>query len=281
MRMSWRYYILILLVGIWPHLGCHQVPGDKAVQDLRPVTPIAGADKKQELTAVDITQSWLAKVDKLNNDDAIALCEKMREPGNPQALHATKKLALIYDRGNDLDRAEQEYQRILQQDPKDANALNKLGEISYRRGHWGIAEKQFTKALALKADHTEARVNLGMTLAQQGYYPAAVEEFTKVLPKAEAYCEVAFIMKLQGKLSDAIRAYEAALNLDPALPRAQSELSRLRQANPVSNVTLTTPYGQKGAVELEMTPVYTPENIGRQMMPRPTLPPLPDVDVRK
>ena len=67
MRMSWRTYVLILLFGIWPTFGCHQVPGDKSVQDLRPIQPI-GKDKKQELTAADITQTWIAKADKLNND---------------------------------------------------------------------------------------------------------------------------------------------------------------------------------------------------------------------
>src|SRR5260370_11152169 len=136
MHMSWRTYALILLVGIWPHLGCHQVPGDKSVQDLRPIQQTADKGKKQELTAADITQSWIAKAESLEKagktGEAIALCEKMREPGNPQALQATKKLALIYDRNHDLYRASQEYQRILEQNPKDADTLCNLGYLNYR-----------------------------------------------------------------------------------------------------------------------------------------------------
>jgi tetratricopeptide (TPR) repeat protein len=285
MHMSWRTYAMILLIGIWPHLGCHQVPGDKSVQDLRPIQQTAGKGKKQELTAADITQSWIAKAESLEKDgktgEAIALCEKMREPGNPQALQATKKLALIYDRNHDLDRAEQEYQRILQQSPQDADTLCNLGYLNYRRNRMGIAEKQLRSALAENPNHTYARVNLGMTLAQQGYYEASVEEFTKVLPKAEAYCEVAFILKLQGKVHDAIRAYETALTIEPAMPRANAELAKMRLTGAVPTVTLTTPYGpgQKGAVDLEEAPVHAYGGTGRLMMQRPTLPPLPDLDL--
>ena len=53
MRMSWRTFVLILLAAIWPQLGCHQVPADKSVQELRPIQQI-GSAKKQDLTAAEI-----------------------------------------------------------------------------------------------------------------------------------------------------------------------------------------------------------------------------------
>ena len=52
MRKSWRTIAMIVAFGVWPQVGCHQVPGDKSVQDLRPIQPI-GKDKKQDLTAAD------------------------------------------------------------------------------------------------------------------------------------------------------------------------------------------------------------------------------------
>jgi tetratricopeptide (TPR) repeat protein len=285
MRMSWRTYVLILLFGIWPHFGCHQVPGDKSVQDLRPIQQPDAAAKKQELTAADIAQSWIAKADKLEKDgktsDAIVLCEKMREPGNPQALQATRKLALLYDRSHDLDRAEQEYQKVLLQNPKDADALAKLGDLANRRGQWGIAYKHFSNAVYYQPDHASAWSGLGMALAQEGNYDASFEAYSKVLSKSEAYCEVAFVMKLQGKLTDAIRAYETALKLEPAMPRARAELSKVREMDPESLTTMSPVkmIGQKGAVELVEPLVRVNEGTGRQMMQRPTLPPVPDFDL--
>jgi tetratricopeptide (TPR) repeat protein len=286
MRMSWRMYLMMVLFGAWPHLGCHQLPGDKSVQDLRPLQQTAGeTPKKQELTAADITQSWLAKADKLEKDgktnEAIALCEKMREPGNPQAIPATKRIALLYDRRHDLDRAEQEYRLLLQQNPKDADVLAKLGDVYYRRGKWGAAEKLFSDAVHHRPDHVVAWSGLGMTLAQLGDYDKSFEAFSKVLPRAEAYCEVAFVLKLQGKPHDAVRAYEEALKADPAMPRASTELAKIRQVLLTDPAPMPTPFqmGQRGVVQMEEAPVRMTEETGRQMMQRPVLPALPDWDL--
>ena len=218
MRKLWRTYLMIMLFAAWPQLGCHHVPADQSVKDLTPIQQKAGADKRLELTVADITQTWLARAEQLEREgrtgEAIAICEKMREPGNPQALQATKRIALLYDRTHDLDKAEQEYQRLLSQNPDDADAHCNLGYLSYRRGQMGIAEKHLRKALALQPTHVYGNINLGMTLAQQGYYDASIEAFTKVLPKADAYCEVGFVLKLQGKPREAIQMYEAALKLE-------------------------------------------------------------------
>jgi tetratricopeptide (TPR) repeat protein len=281
MRMSRRTCLIILLCGAWPQLGCHQLPGDKSVKDLTPIQQKGGTDKKQELTAADITQTWLAKADKLEKDgkstEAIALCEKMREPGNPQAIQATRKIALLYDRLDNLDKAEREYQNLLQRDPQDADALHRLGFVSYRRGHWGTAEQFLNQALKVNPNHRYARVDLGMTLAQQGKCPESVEEFAKVLPRAEAHCQVGFVMKLQGKLREAVREYEQALAIDPTLQRARTELASLRLlvlADPATLMTTLDDPVQRGTVESVETPLPVLGGTGREIRTRPTLPPL-------
>jgi tetratricopeptide (TPR) repeat protein len=281
MHKTWRMYLIVMLLGACPQLGCHQLPGDKSVKDLTPIEQKAGTDKKQELTAAEITQTWVATADKLEKDgksgEAIALCEKMREPGSPQATQATRKIALLYDRLNDLDKAEPEYQRLLQQNPQDADALRRLGYLSCRRGQWGTAEKHLRQALALNPNDIDARVDLAMTLAQQGYNPESVEEFAKVLPKAEAHCKVAFVMKLQGKLREAVREYEQALAIDPTMQRARTELANLRMlvlADPATPITtMHDEPSRRGTVEAVNIPSPVLDVTGRQMNTRPTLPP--------
>lgn len=290
MRKSWRMYLMILLFGAWPQLGCHQLPGDKSVKDLTPIQQKAGADKRQELTAADITQTWLAKAEQLEREgksgEAIALCEKMREPGNPQALQASKKIALLYDRTHNLDKAEQEYRLLLQQNPSDADAMVNLGNVYYRRAQWFAAEKFFSDALKLKPDHAWAWASMGMTLAQQGNYAASVEAFTKKLPKADAYCEVGFVMKLQGKPREAIQAYEEALKLEPALARASAELTKLRAVVAMDSPTSANAkrdanqeWLKRGTVEQVDTPIRVIEGASRQMQVRPTLSSVLDFDV--
>ncbi|MBM3997313.1 MAG: tetratricopeptide repeat protein [Planctomycetes bacterium] len=294
MRMSWRPVAWILALGLWPQLGCHQVPGDKSVQELRPIQQTGNVAKKQDLSAADITQNaWLKNVELLEKErkttEAIALCEKMRQTGGPQALQASKKLAFLHYQNDDLDKAEHEYKLILQQNPKDADVLVKLGDIYSSRKQWGAAEKHYRDALHHRGDHAAARTGLGMTLAQLGDYTGSWGEFKKVVSDAEAYCEIAFVMKLQGKTRDAIRAYEEAIKLDPTMARAKTELSNLRRIAELElfehrkqplNVVTTPGTGKQAFVEPDAVVPVSGDGTGRSSMQRPTVAPLalPDLD---
>ena len=286
MRRSWRTFALILLFGVWPQLGCVQVPADKSVQDLRPIQQNAGSAKKQELTAADISKSMMQQAELLEKTgktgDAVAAYQKMRGSEGPDAQQATKKLALLYYRSGEMDRAEQEFLLLKQQNPKDASTLTSLGNINYQRGMWGTAEKCYRDALYHQADHVEAWTGLGMTLAQLEAYNDSVDALSKVVSKAEAYCCVARVLSQQGKRQDAVRAYETALTIDPAMQQAKMELARIQQTvrtDPPTTVTLTTHLKpeNRAVVELEDAPGFAIEGASRLMMQRPTLPPVPEL----
>src|SRR5438874_1880499 len=113
MHAAWRS-ILILLIGLAPQLGCHQLPKDTRVQDLRPIQqPDA---KPQELTAADIGQSLAAQAKALEDAqklaEAVAVYEKIRATDPAQGSFATRKLASLYLKYNELDRAEREFQLL-------------------------------------------------------------------------------------------------------------------------------------------------------------------------
>jgi tetratricopeptide (TPR) repeat protein len=280
MRKSWRNWALIGLLGLWPHLGCHQLPADKSVQDAQPNPARSESARKQELTASDITQAaWMSRVDALEKErktaDAIALCERMREPGSPYALQATRRLGLIYERMNDRDRAEKEYRAVLTQNPNDADTIAKLGDLYKARGQWGIALKFYSDAVKRSPEHVTALTGLAMVQAQLGDYQGSFEAFKRVLhSEPEAHCEVAVVLQMQGKQREAIQAYEEALRKDPAMPRAAAELAKLRQT--VGAAVIVDPVGRRGQAELMPAPLPVSETTGRSMDVRPTLalPPL-------
>jgi tetratricopeptide (TPR) repeat protein len=281
---SWQTFAAMGLVGFGSVVGCHQLPGDKSLQDLKPIQQKAGTAPRQEITAADIVQTAIAEAEALERAGktaaAIGAYEKLREPGGLHALQASKKLAALHLRDNRLDEAAQECEFVLQNNPNDADMLCNLGDVCYRRGHWGTAEKYLRLAVKNRKEFPQAWVNLAMTLAQKAEYHESIEAFKNVVPHAEAYCEVAFIMKLQGKHQDAIKAYEAALTLDPTLHRAQTEMIQLQQsrqvAPPPTKVTYTTPYApiRTGTVELEDVPIKMVRSTERIMPERITLPPL-------
>ncbi len=279
MRVSWRFTVGVLLVAVWPHLGCLHTQADKAVQDERSNAKPATA--KQEAPTPVAQAAELERAGKFR--EAIAVYEKMRSPGSPDALLATKLLAGFYLRHNDLERAEQEYRTLLRQNPQDVTMLTSLGDISCRRGHWGIAEQVYSEALRYQPENASSRSGLAMALAQQGAYGRSVEEFKKVLSEADAQCEVAFVMKMQHKESEALKAYQTALSLEPANTRARSEIALLRQKGvtdaPATIVRMTTPLHKTGYAELEPAPArVASEGMSRALEQCPTLPPLPDLD---
>lgn len=286
MRMYWRVFTFALLVGIWPQLGCHQLPTGQSVQDLRPIQVKEDAVVKQNLTAAEVGQSLLAKAKSLEDAqkfaEAVAMYEKIRATDPAQGWQATKKLGLLYLHHNELDRAEQEFEFLHKHNPRDADILCALGDISYRRGYFGSAEKYFRDAISRKPDHAHAIINLGMTLAQREQYKESLETFKRVLPAGEAHCQVAWVMNLNGKHEDAIREYQIALNFQPDLHRAKQELTQVYQTQQTATVRMTTPHrvGSRGLVELEPGNAFVAnEGSSRLMMQRPTLPPLPDFDL--
>jgi tetratricopeptide (TPR) repeat protein len=285
MRRSWRTFASMLVLGVAPLAGCVQVPADKSVHDLRPIQPGAAAAPKQELSAADISKSLLQQADLLDKtgktSDAVAAYQKMRSTNGPDAELATRRLAILYFRTGDMDRAEQEFHLLKLQNPKDAVTLTYLGNINYQRAMWGTAEKNYLDAIFYQPKHAEAWTGLGLTLAQKEAYSEAIEAFTNVVSKAEAYCCVARVMTQKGKRQDAVTAYQTALKLDPTLMQARTELARLQQTamtETPTNVTLTTHLKaeRRGSAELEDAPAQSSDGSSRLLMQRPTLPPLPE-----
>jgi tetratricopeptide (TPR) repeat protein len=113
---------------------------------------------------------------------------------NPNNLEARKILARIYARqigDPDQGRVDQamlknaidQYQRITQQDPKDAESLSALARL-YRIAHDDAsAEKAYRQVLTLDGDDEDALNGLAMVLADRGDMPGAIEMLKKVVEK--------------------------------------------------------------------------------------------------
>jgi tetratricopeptide (TPR) repeat protein len=165
-----------------------------------------------------------------NVAEAIALYEKARHTDSRVEAAATRRLAVLYDKQGQFDKARVEYEKVLQKNPNDADTLNNLGYGYYSRGQWEQAEQYLRKAVTANPRHEHAWVNLGMTLAQQQRYEQSLEAFARVLPPAETQCNLAFILTTQGKREQAKQAYAEALRLEPGLQLAQAALAKLHES---------------------------------------------------
>jgi Tfp pilus assembly protein PilF len=228
--------VYLLLASLAPLAGCQLLSRDNANPPSNgPTSPPPTASNKSELppeAAAEACRATAESLEKAGKDaEAIALYEKARQAGSHR-YEISRRLAVLYDRQGDFNKATNEYRQLLQKNPKDADLLNDFGYCYYSQGKWAEAETQLRRALSINPKHPRAWVNLGMTLAQMHKTEDSLEAFRKVVSPAQAYSNLAFILTTQGKFDDAKAVYRQALALDPELALARAALAKLETSPP-------------------------------------------------
>ena len=125
-------------------------------------------------------------------------------------------LAIKHQKTNDLLKAENIYQQILQVEPNQPVALHLLGIISYQVGKSEIAIKLFKKAIAVEPHYTEAYCNLGNVLQALGRSDEAIVSFRKAIEINPLYTEFYFsklrVYKEQKNYSEIIETSSIIIN---------------------------------------------------------------------
>ncbi len=126
-------------------------------------------------------------------------------------------LSQIPDR---LPEAIKQYETALRLKPGYAEAHNGLGAALVRRGDCAAALPHFEAALHFKPDQPDAIFNLGTCQMQVKNYLAAVPYFEAAIRIQPGFPEAHFnlagcLSKIPGRVPEAIKEYEAALQLRP------------------------------------------------------------------
>ena len=156
------------------------------------------------------------------------------------------------------------FQKALQSNPDNYDALYALGSIHFQRKEYADAERAFRRCITLRPDDGEAMNFYGRTLIELQRLPEAVDVLRKTaaLPlyatPDKAYSSLGYALSLQGDKAGAIRAYQEALKIDPpTVPRAllhlelgriymaQGETIKAREA--LAQVKALDPQGTAGA----------------------------------
>lgn len=164
--------------------------------------------------------------------NAIQLFEKARASDPATAKTANRRLAVLYDKAGEFQKASAEYEALLKANPKDVELLADYGYSFYCRGEWANAEIQLEKAVQLDPNHKRAWSNLGLTRAQLSRWEESFQAFTRAVRPADAHCNVAFVLAAQGKSEEAKAQYRQALALDPGLRLAHAALAQLENPKP-------------------------------------------------
>lgn len=123
-----------------------------------------------------------------------------------------------------LAQANQLYNTILKNDPKNVGALHMQGVLAYQAGHLQMAVDLIGQAIKLAPDDAAPHVNRGLALGALKRHDEALAHFERAIGLrpgfAEAYVNRGIILKELARPLDAIASYDQAIALQPRLAAA-------------------------------------------------------------
>ena len=163
-------------------------------------------------------------------EDAEAAYNRILEqnPDQPEALHY--KGILLHQQGRSADGIAH-LTRAISSRPPDAELFNNLGNIYRESGRTEDAVVAYQKSLAVNPQHVDALSNLGAAQLHLGAANEALAALNKAITlspgHASAHMNLGAAQRKLGRLTEAIESYQAAIALQPGLASAYSHLSRL------------------------------------------------------
>jgi tetratricopeptide (TPR) repeat protein len=142
-------------------------------------------------------------------------------PQDPEVAFASAELAY---RTLQMEKAERQFRRVVELDPRSAAALASLALVLLEQGQSQAAVDATRQAIALDPNDARLLALLGKGLLRLGRTKEAAEAVERALQGgvrgAEARATLGRARDLLGQTEAALRAFDEALRLDPQLPLA-------------------------------------------------------------
>jgi serine/threonine-protein kinase len=164
---------------------------------------------------VDPNPKWI--------DEAAANCKHAAElDDHLPSVYAT--LGRIHSGAGQFDLAVQEFQRALDLNPRDADALVGMASTYEKAGRIPDAEATYKRAAAMRPDYWDGYNSLGLFYDRQQRYSESVAQLQKAIEltpdNSQAYFNLGAIYLDMGDkyLADAETALKKSLSLNPSYP---------------------------------------------------------------
>ena len=193
---------------------------------------------------------------------------------DPKNVDAIIGLARVEAASGDAEKAEKLYREGLKLRPQSAPARFFFGQFLSQQQRWNEAAEQYHAATLAQPHETRYRHALAVSLARQGDIDTALSHFIRTVGNAEAHYNVALILHEQGLVDDAAEQLRIAVAKKPSLTAAQDWLAYLEEdpAQPQTPGSQPTPTGTvvpAGHSTMYRTPPPAPRAPGNN----PTAPP--------
>ena len=140
-------------------------------------------------------------------------------------------LARVYLDKGEPGKAEEQVQVVVKLDSASGEAFRLLGRVRDDLKMYPEAEEAYRTAIEIDSTDVWAMNNLGLNLIKQGKLETSVEVLTKVTeikPESPTFQNnLGMALELNGRFTDATKAYQEAVNLDAKYQKAVDNLARV------------------------------------------------------
>jgi tetratricopeptide (TPR) repeat protein len=116
-----------------------------------------------------------------------------------------------------IDMAGREFQKAVELDPENAEALSEFGAFHIQKGEYDKALSELSKAIELNPETVEGRYALGVLYRKKGEFDKAISQLEAVREMkpdhARTWRELGRIFEDQGELEKALEHYRKALSI--------------------------------------------------------------------
>ncbi len=184
----------------------------------------ATLDPKYPNTYAALGEAYLYGYQQINRgtdwvNQALRNCQKSLTLRETSEGHTC--LGSVYNSTGKYDLAVREFQRAVQSDPSNEEALGGLAEAYVKLGNPVAAEAAYEKAISLRPNYWGVYSGLGTFYYVRGRYGDAVNQFRKVIELAplnyRGYSNLGAMYVAQGKYAEAVDSLNKSIEIRPNL----------------------------------------------------------------
>lgn len=160
--------------------------------------------------------------------------ERVIEPADARlAADLNAQLGLGYMNQGQYKRAMEKLEKSLKFNPDNAQAHHYKAELHRRINQVDEAEQHFQKAMSLAPKDPNIKNNYGVFLCEQGKYEKAYAQFRNstedplYAARAAAHENIGLCSLREGKLREAEQSFKNALQINPKMAKSLIELTQL------------------------------------------------------
>ena len=149
----------------------------------------------------------------------------------PNNVEAARRLAKVYAKIGDFDRAFDTYKKAVAKHPKDAELWYDLGKCHNRRKDFTQSVAAFNEALKLDPENRLYLMELGFTLAYRGQVDQGLAVLIRAQGAALAHYSIARVLIQRDETAQAQQHLQIALRENGNLAEAREWLAQLENPN--------------------------------------------------